>query len=135
MRRRVCYVSVIFLSILISCSTETGVDPVDNSNPVKASYSSISTQIFDLRCSCHLDGQSPALKSSEAYGNLVGIKNAAGTQSFIEPGQPNNSYLFQKIIENGNRTGARMPRTGPPFLSQVEIDSIRAWIENGALNN
>ena len=132
---------LIFTGILISsCSTETGVEAVNGTNPVKATYSSIATIILDNRCAksgCHLDSQNPHLSSSEAYDNIVSKKNAAGTLNYIEQGNPDDSYLYQKLLENGNRTGKRMPRDGETsgYLSQVELDSIRTWIENGALNN
>lgn len=123
-----------------SCSTETGVEPIDT-NPVKATYSSISTLIFDKRCAksgCHLDSPGlPMLKSNVAYNNIVSVKNNAGSLNYIEPGNPDNSYLFQKVLKNGNRSGLRMPQDGATtgYLSQVEIDSIRVWIEMGAQNN
>ncbi|KAA3612536.1 MAG: hypothetical protein D8M58_20445 [Calditrichaeota bacterium] len=138
MRALGTYLFTGMIIILSSCSTETGVEPEEKKvNPVKSTYSSISTQIFDQRCSCHHSGQTPGLQSSTAYTNIIGVSNFANTMNYIEPGKPDSSYLFQKIIESGNISGSRMPRDGATtgHLSQVELDSIRTWIENGALNN
>ncbi len=45
------------------------------------------------------------------------------------------SYLVCKIVEVcPGRVLARMPLTGPPYLSAVVIDSIRTWIRQGALD-
>jgi len=46
----------------------------------------------------------------------------------VEPGQPDNSYLVQRI--DGTVT-PRMPLGGAP-LSTEEIDAIRQWILDGA---
>jgi hypothetical protein len=52
----------------------------------------------------------------------------------ISPGEDESSYLYQKIIPNGNRFGGRMPLGCEPnnCLSQSDIDKIEAWINDGA---
>jgi hypothetical protein len=49
----------------------------------------------------------------------------------VEPGDPNNSYLIQKL-EGTAATGRRMPLNGSP-LPQSDINVIRQWIAEGAL--
>ena len=49
----------------------------------------------------------------------------------VNPGDPNNSYLIQKL-EGTAAVGQRMP-LGGPFLPQSDIDVIRQWISAGAL--
>ena len=49
----------------------------------------------------------------------------------VNPGNPDASYLVQKIQGNA-AVGSRMPANGPPFLSQAQIDLIRGWIAAGA---
>jgi hypothetical protein len=49
----------------------------------------------------------------------------------VEPGDPNNSYLIQKL-EGTAGTGRRMPLNGTP-LAQADINVIRQWIAEGAL--
>ena len=58
-----------------------------------------------------------------ALPNRVGANGAR-----IVPGDSGNSFLYEKIAGNGN--GLRMPPTGP--LSKEQIDTIKAWIDQGA---
>ena len=48
----------------------------------------------------------------------------------IRPGQPDSSYLVHKL-EGTATNGDRMP-AGGPFLEQQAMDTVRAWIDNGA---
>ena len=50
-------------------------------------------------------------------------------------GDPDRSYLVQKIEGAPGIVGERMPRTGGPFLTPGQIAIIRRWIELGAPNN
>jgi len=52
----------------------------------------------------------------------------------VAPGDPDHSYLVQKIEGAAGISGARMP-FGGPFLAQSDIDLVRTWIAQGALNN
>ena len=58
-----------------------------------------------------------------------------GKRVMVEPGDPVNSYLYQKVI-NGQAgvggTGNNMPVTGS--LSQSQIDQLQSWISSGAPN-
>jgi hypothetical protein len=50
--------------------------------------------------------------------------------------RPENSYLYHKITgtqASVGGSGERMPRGGQ--LSDAEIQTIRAWIAQGALDN
>jgi hypothetical protein len=49
----------------------------------------------------------------------------------VEPGNPNASYLIQKL-EGTAATGRQMPLNGAPLL-QADINVIRQWITDGAL--
>ena len=48
----------------------------------------------------------------------------------VTPGDPDNSYLIQKL-EGTAAVGGQMPAIGGP-LNQAVIDDIRLWITNGA---
>jgi len=53
----------------------------------------------------------------------------------VVPGNPNDSYLMDKLEGTGRAFGTDlMPRLGC-CLSQAEIDLIRSWITNGAKND
>jgi hypothetical protein len=74
------------------------------------------------------------LSSEQAsFDNLVNIPalQVGGGGAFrVVPGDPDNSYLIQKL-EGNQMIGNQMPPSGP--LQQSVIDEIRLWITNGAL--
>ena len=81
---------------------------------------------------CH-SGASPQagmdLNASSAFANIVNVSSTENPALFrVKPGDSANSYLFQKV-----RSG-QMPLSGGP-LSAADIATIKAWIDQGALNN
>ena len=64
---------------------------------------------------------------------LVGVASTqnAGVQR-VNPGNPNNSYLVQKL-EGTATTGGRMPPSGA--LPAADITTIRQWITDGAIDD
>ncbi|MGH1365070.1 MAG: hypothetical protein ACRBF0_16020 [Calditrichia bacterium] len=104
-------------------------------NVVNARYSSIQTNVFSNSCAlsgCHAGAVPPNLSAASAYAAIVNRPSAQGGE-YIVPGDPVNSYLYQKVL-GSNISGQRMPRGAVP-LSAAILDSIRIWIGNGALNN
>ena len=97
--------------------------------------------IFDAHCvQCHDAGdpqEGQDLEPDSAYSSTVQIPSMeAPTMHRIEPGSPDRSYLYHKITgtqSSAGGSGARMPRGGR--LSDAEIQTIRAWIAQGALDN
>jgi mono/diheme cytochrome c family protein len=91
--------------------------------------------------SCHTDdGRTPAgglnLKSGTAYAALVGVASTAKAGAVrVIAGNPSGSYLVQKLEGAPDIVGLRMPRTGPPYLTDAQVALIRQWIQNGAPNN
>lgn len=66
-----------------------------------------------------------------SFANLVGVASRQQpTLSRVAAGDPDNSYLVQKI-EGTAASGQRMP-LGGGVLDQAVIDDIRLWIANGA---
>lgn len=55
------------------------------------------------------------------------LNSYSGIKSQVRPGNPNYSKLYREII-NGN-----MPPAGS--MTQEQMDKIKKWIEQGALNN
>ena len=51
------------------------------------------------------------------------------------PGDPENSYLIHKLRGDADIVGLRMPRNGPPFLTDDQINQVKKWIQDGAKNN
>lgn len=76
------------------------------------------------------------LGSPSAHAQLV---NAASTFNAgairVVPGDPEKSYLIHKLEGRSGIVGLRMPRSGPPYLTEGQIRVIRRWIENGAPND
>jgi len=106
-----------------------------------ATFTAVQQQIFTASCAfsgCH-GGSSPAqgmdLQAGAAFNNIVNV--ASGENSSldrIEPFDPDNSYLYLKVLGDPSISGSRMPR-GAPALSQSLLDLLRDWIERGAPND
>ncbi|HXC57826.1 MAG TPA: TIGR03118 family protein [Steroidobacteraceae bacterium] len=99
----------------------------------------LQSSIFGPRCStCHTGGGaslpgsmnlSSAAATAAALINVTSVEEP--TQKRVLPNTPNNSYIITKLMGTQTNGTARMP-LGGPFLSQTEIDSVRAWIQAGA---
>ncbi len=102
-------------------------------------WAEIQTQIFEPTCAqpCHHGGASPkglSLDTNSAHKMLVGVTSTELPAMLrVAPGKPDDSYLIVKLTSaDPRRVGARMPRTGPPYLSGVQITALRHWILAGA---
>ena len=86
---------------------------------------------------CHGSGPMPAqeglrLSVGDGYDNLVGVTaDQCGGRLLVEPGQPGNSYLLDKILGINLCSGTKMPKMGPG-LSVEESDLVSQWICGGA---
>ena len=76
------------------------------------------------------------LTEGVSYGNLVNRTSGAKPGAIrVIPGDPDNSYLVQKLEGTPGIVGQRMPRTSGPFLTDGQMRIIRRWIELGANND
>jgi hypothetical protein len=76
------------------------------------------------------------LGSANAYSQLVNAASVGKPGAIrVIPGDPENSYLIHKLEGRAGIVGLRMPRNGPPFLTDGQIRVIKRWIELGAPNN
>lgn len=102
-------------------------------------FSAIQANVFTPTCAtagCHAGGSPAAnlnLEAANSYAQLVGIASTqdAGVQR-VNPGNPDMSYLVTKL-EGPGAAGGQMPPSGP--LPQSEIDVIRQWILDGAVDD
>jgi hypothetical protein len=90
--------------------------------------------------SCHTaNGRAPTgglnLDSADAYDRLVNAPSVRKAGAIlIVPGDPDGSYLVQKVEGQPGIIGGRMPFNGP-FLTAGQILILRRWIEIGAPRN
>jgi hypothetical protein len=72
------------------------------------------------------------LESGAGYAGLVGVASEqCGDRLLVEPGQPDTSYLLDKMLGVDMCMGTRMPKGAMPY-SAAQIDLITAWICQGA---
>ena len=107
--------------------------------PLTADFSSIQANVFSQICiRCHIGAGAPEglqLDAAHSYALLVGVPSTEQpTVLRVKAGDPDNSYIIQKLEGAPTITGAQMPFGEPP-LPQATIDVIRQWIANGAQND
>ncbi len=108
--------------------------------PLTAVFSSIQAGVFTPTCAtagCHSGAgaqQGLRLDATNSFGMLVGVASTeVPTIMRVAPGDPNNSYLIQKL-EGTAAVGVRMPN-GLPALPMATITTIRQWITDGATDD
>jgi len=102
-------------------------------------FSEIQAAVFTPTCAtanCHSGANPPAslnLEAANSHAMLVGMPSSQdpGIQR-VAPGNPNLSYLVQKL-EGTAASGGQMPPSGA--LDQADIDVIRQWITDGAIDD
>ncbi len=114
----------------------------DGSMARVVSFSGDIQPLFDQICAiCHsvggfadIQGIDVKLTSDRSFGTTVNQPSVQDpTLTVVVPGDLEGSLLFQKISTDNPPVGSRMPLGGR--LNQGQIDLIRDWIEQGALNN
>jgi len=129
-------------SLAIACGSSNNNTPT-TPTPTVTFSTQIQQQILTPACSsCHTDdGRTPAgglnlRAAATSHSNLVGVASTgkAGATRVIA-GNPSGSYLVQKLEGAADIVGLRMPRNGPPFLTDAQVALIRQWIQIGAPNN
>ncbi len=148
-RSLMAMVAMTTLTSWLGCST--GVTPdstVDNNrdsiaSAVNVSFSQQVIPILTVQCAgCHspggiadLAGIPSHLTADVAFASLVNepsVQDSALT--LVVPGDADTSLLIQKITQDNPPVGLRMPKFAPP-LSNEEVNLIRDWINQGAVNN
>jgi hypothetical protein len=83
--------------------------------------------IFEGRCvSCHSGTRPPDGLHLDSYQGVI-----AGSRigKVLIPGKPQQSEIVKRIR---GISKPRMPKNGPPWLSDSEISLIEKWIADGA---
>lgn len=107
-----------------------------------STFAAIQKVIFEGRnCTnskCH--GEATAggldLRAEAAYTSLIEVESTIGTALRVMPGEPDESFLFQKLraaTEPGSVVveGSPMP-SGTAPLTPEHLEAVRRWIEAGA---
>jgi hypothetical protein len=116
--------------------------PTPNLEPT---FTSVQQDIFSttdaagrsLCIGCHTSvGRTPPQGLNLAvdpYAALVNVPSRSRPElMLVKPGDPENSYLIHKLEGRSGIVGLRMPRNGPPYLTDGQILVIRRWIAIGA---
>ena len=103
-------------------------------------FSEIQDSVFTVTCAtsgCHAGPGAPQglrLDAANSFGLLVNVASTEVPSLLrVEPANPDDSYLIQKL-EGTAAVGGQMPLGGPP-LEQAQIDVIRQWILDGAVDD
>jgi hypothetical protein len=97
------------------------------------------------RClNCHfVGGIAPFSMETQAlaWQNLVDpmfndvFCSGAPVPKRVVPSNSADSFLYRKISLDNPGCGVRMPFDGPPYLGTPQIQTIKDWIDEGALDN
>ncbi|WP_198154612.1 hypothetical protein [Plesiocystis pacifica] len=122
------------------------VDHDPNAAPaIEPTLDNVATVIFEQSCAfnaCHgqsnpaagLDLISPGLHGRLLDHEVLGDPGA----SLVEPGDPDNSWLYQRVAECEPQSGegvsvTHMPLNAPILLSDPSVALLREWIAAGAM--
>jgi hypothetical protein len=103
--------------------------------PLAATFDAIQANVFTPICSvCHVGATAPQglmLDAAHSYNLLVGVPSTEVPSILrVAPGDPNNSYIIQKL-EGHAAVGGQMPLGETP-LPATTIAFIAQWITDGA---
>lgn len=71
------------------------------------------------------------LRAGQGYDSLVGVTADQCNRPLVEPGQPDTSYLLDKLLGVDMCFGTRMPKAAPAYSAE-QLDLVTAWICQGA---
>ncbi len=149
-RRKAVWGLLAILPVLAAAGCDEKLRDLTGPTPdLQVSFASIQSQIFQTAdaagrtacTNCHTNvGRSPAgglnLLADFAYNALVNVPSRQKPGAvLVIPGDPDQSYLVQKLEGAPGIVGLRMPRNGPPHLTSGQMMVIRRWIQNGAHPN
>lgn len=98
--------------------------------------------ILEANCGgCHSEAENQGnlvLVGDGVYERILETSRQVSDLALIEPGDPERSYLYQKLIDGDDIIGSPMPfnpLTGAGRLSESELGDILTWISNGAIED
>lgn len=128
-------------ALLSACGASDGIPDdtdvaADTDVAPPPTFDRIDSKILRPSCgfsSCHGAGGAPFLTGNKTadYENLVNVaSNAKDGAILVIPGDPDGSYLVQKLEGAAGIEGGRMPP--PAALTPNQLQQIRDWIAAGA---
>lgn len=104
----------------------------------------VQTQVFTRSCAtagCHKNTTATSTDAAEGldlekdtFAKLVGVASVqAPAKKLVVAGDPDNSYLIEKMEKMNPPSGTQMPPTGA--LPVADLELVRGWIASGAPNN
>ena len=107
---------------------------------LQPTLASIQDNVFTVTCAvpgCHGGaGAQQGLRLDPGFsaGNLIKVPSPRDPNLIrVVPGDPDASFLIQKLQGVDGLLGARMP-DGGPYLTTATVNVIRQWIQDGALH-
>ena len=120
------------LSLIPNLFGEESKEEISQSQAQPTSFYRDIRPIFSRHCQgCHQGAKQLGSYVMTEFDRL--LSGGESEQAAIVPGKPDESYLVELITPvNGH---AEMPNEPFPALNEVEINSIRKWISEGATND
>ena len=127
-------VAAILALLLAGCSDHGTEPPQDGGGgPASVSYAADVQPLWDASCvGCHGLSGGLDLSVPNSRANLVGVASTSWGGVRVTAGDPDQSILYRKLIGDGG-VGDRMPQGGA--LEPADIETVRRWIVEGALDN
>jgi hypothetical protein len=118
-----------------SSSSSDGSSGTDSRGAL--SFAGDTLPILAANCSCHRGGAPSAgldLDDDAAFDSLVDAPSSAAGLDYVEPDDPDASYLVHKLRGSHASVGgggSRMPLGGE--LSSADLQTVEDWVSDGAL--
>jgi hypothetical protein len=132
-------VALVVLCCAPGCSDQgSQPEPGDGGPDTTVGFHADIQPIFDANCAeCHAGAGASGsldLSTGNSYASLVGVASVEKPALLrVAAGHPEDSYLVMKLEGDPGIDGSRMPFGGT--LLPVEIDRIRTWVTQGAVDN
>jgi hypothetical protein len=127
-------------ALLASCGTRKDLPfgPGDGGAPdPTATFTRVQGEVFSVSCAlagCHTGTFPQAgmnLSTGASYAAIVGVPSSERSELLrIAPGDPDASYMVQKLRGTPGIAGSQMPLTGSVTDAQVKL--VVDWVRRGA---
>jgi hypothetical protein len=126
--------ALLFL-IFISCQSEQVINIPEEDFDEPISYATQVQPIFNSSCGgsgCHINNRRSGVNLTN-YQETMSSRGSAFNAEIVVPGDADNSPLVQ-VLGSNPPASRQMPLNASSLTAQ-EIGLIRAWINEGALDN